>query len=253
MLKTNAGSAVSKKEGLTLQDTNMNKITTMNKFIPVARQLQTALLFCLLVGLKTTAQYKEFKLSPNGDTLNIVDKKGLKQGRWVNTVGELRGEPGYDEEGIYKDDKKTGKWRKYTVNGDIIAMENYRFGGKDGVQQYFSFLGNLEREEEWRGYNPDAPYDTIAVYGTGSNEVVEYKIVKADQYSVPHGDWKFYNPQGHIIKMEHYDHGALQKPGNDNKPAAVAEKKKEDKAKPQEVLDYEKKYSKKNSVCGRWH
>ncbi len=149
------------------------------------------------------AQYKEFKLSPNGDTLNAIDKKDRKQGKWVNTVGELRGEPGYDEEGMYKDDKKTGTWRKYTSNGDIIAVENYRFGGKDGVQQYFSFLGDLEREEEWRGYNPDAPYDTIPVYGTGSGEIVEYKIVKAEQYSVPHGDWKFYNKQGHIVKIEH--------------------------------------------------
>lgn len=190
------------------------------------------------------AQYKEFKLSPNGDTLNAIDKKDRKQGKWVNTVGELRGEPGYDEEGMYKDDKKTGTWRKYTSNGDIIAVENYRFGGKDGVQQYFSFLGDLEREEEWRGYNPDAPYDTIPVYGTGSGEIVEYKIVKAEQYSVPHGDWKFYNKQGHIVKIEHYDHGALQKPQPENKPV-VAEKKTEPKEKPQEVLDYEKKYSKK--------
>jgi antitoxin component YwqK of YwqJK toxin-antitoxin module len=206
--------------------------------------------YCNLVVLlsfmviNATAQYKEYKLSPNGDTLNIVDKNGLKQGKWVNVVGEIRGEPGYEEEGMYKDDKKTGAWRKYTANGDIIALENYKFGGKDGIQQYFSFLGNLEREESWRGYNPDAPYDTIPVYGTGSNEVVEFKIVKAEQYSVPHGDWKFYNPQGHIVKIETYDRGALQKPGG-NQVAAQEKTQPKEKEKPQEVLDYEKKYSKK--------
>jgi hypothetical protein len=203
-------------------------------------------LILLLVFICTgaAAQYKEFKLSSDGDTLNAIDKKDMKQGKWVNTVGEIRGEPGYDEEGIYKDDKKTGPWRKYTANGDIIAVENYKFGGKDGIQQYFSFLGNLEREESWRGYNPDAPYDTIPVYGTGSNEVVEFKIVKAEQYSVPHGDWKYYNPQGHIVKIEHYERGGLQKDADDNKPV-VAEKKTKGKEKPQEILDYEKKYSKK--------
>lgn len=199
----------------------------------------------LSLGLTTvTAQYKEYKLSPNGDTLNAIDKNGLKQGKWVNVVGEIRGEPGFEEEGIYKDDKKTGPWRKYTANGDIIAMENYKFGGKDGIQQYFTFLGNLEREESWRGYNPDAPYDTIPVYGTGSNEVVEFKIVKAEQYSVPHGDWKFYNPQGHIVKIETYDRGALQKPGGGQAAVQKKEQPKE-KEKPQEVLEYEKKYSKK--------
>ncbi len=210
------------------------------------RQLNLIILVLLLFVMKGTAQYKDYTLSPKGDTLNIIDKKGLKQGKWVNTVGEIRGEPGFDEEGYYKDDKKTGPWRKYTANGDIIAIENYRFGGKDGIQQYFSFLGSLQREEEWRGYNPDAPYDTIPVYGTGSNEVLEYKIVKAEQYSVPHGEWKYFNPQGHIMKIEHYEHGQLMKEGANTKPATAAvEKKAEEKTKPQEILDYEKKYSKK--------
>lgn len=210
------------------------------------RELNLIVLLLLLFLMKGTAQYKDFMLSPKGDTLNIVDKKGLKQGRWINTVGEVRGEPGYEEEGYYKDDKKTGPWRKYTSTGDIIAIENYRFGGKDGIQQYFTFLGNLEREEEWRGYNPDAPYDTIPVYGTGSNEVVEFKIVKAEQYSVQHGEWRYFNPQGHVIKIEHYQLGQLMKDAPEPKTAtAVTEKKAEEKTKPQEILDYEKKYSKK--------
>ena len=58
-------------------------------------------LVLILSGLVTMAQYKSFTLSPQGDTLNIVDKKNLKQGKWVNTMPELRGEPGYDEEGYY--------------------------------------------------------------------------------------------------------------------------------------------------------
>ncbi len=209
--------------------------------------IKYTILFVLatLPFIQADAQYKDFILSPNGDTLNAVDQKGLKQGKWVNTVGEVRGEPGYEEEGMYKDDKKTGIWRKYTTNGDILAIENYRFGGKEGVQQYFSFLGNLEREEEWRGYNPDAPYDTIPVYGTGSNEVISYKVVKAEQYSVPHGDWKYFNPQGHIIRIEHYDHGRLLKDAPKENETAAEPAKPKEKEKPQEILDYEKKYSKK--------
>ncbi len=213
--------------------------------VPIkVKQLGLIVWTLFLFVMNGKAQYQSFTLSPKGDTLNIIDKKGLKQGKWVNTVGELRGEPGYEEEGYYKDDKKTGPWRKYTTNGDIIAIENYAFGGKEGLQQYFSFLGNLERTEEWRGYNPDAPYDTIPIYGTGSGEVVDFKIVKAEQYSVPHGEWKYYNPQGHIIKIEHYDHGRLLKDdqASAEKPAEV---KPDEKVKPQEVLDYEKKYSKK--------
>lgn len=208
---------------------------------------QLSLIFVLLFAFAINAQsqYKSFTMSPKGDTLNRVDAKGLKQGPWVITVPELRGEPSYDEEGYFKDDKKTGPWRKYNANGDMIALENYRFGGKDGVQQYFNLYGAIEREEEWRGYNPDAPYDTIPVYGTGSNEIISYKIIKAEQYSVPHGEWKYYNPSGHITKIERYDRGYPLKDGPAQKTTAAADDKPKPGEKPKEVLEYEKKYSKK--------
>src|SRR5437773_732602 len=108
------------------------------KSIIIQMRPLSLILLAFLFFMNGIAQYKEFKLAPNGDTLNAIDKKGLKQGKWVITVGEVRGEPGYDEEGFYKDDKKTGIWRRYTSSGDILAVENYRFGGKDGTQQYFS-------------------------------------------------------------------------------------------------------------------
>lgn len=200
----------------------------------------------LLFAFTSHAQYKDFMLTPKGDTVNAIDKKGLKQGKWINSVEELRGEPGYEEEGLYKDDKKTGTWRKYNLNGDLIAVENYRLGGKHGTQDYFSFLGNIERHEEWKGYNPDAPYDTIPVYGQGNNEVTEFKIVQAEQYSVPHGEWKYFNPSGHIIKVETYDRGQLLKDNADATPLAQATPAKpKEKVKTKEILEYEKKYSKK--------
>ncbi len=204
------------------------------------------LLFVLMIS--GNAQYKDFKLSPTGDTLNAVDKNGLKQGKWVNTIGEIRGEPGFDEEGFYKNDKKTGPWRKYNTTGDLIAIENYLFGGKDGLQEYFSFLGSLEKQEEWRGFNPDAPYDTIPVYGPGNNEIIDYKIVKAEQYSVPNGDWKYFDQNGRILKMERYDRGKLLLNNDPVKKETVVKTetdKPQEKVKTKEILEYEKKYSKK--------
>ena len=217
-----------------------------NQFLKI-RQLGLIVVALLLFVMNGSAQYKDYSLSPKGDTLNATDHKGLKQGKWVISVGELRGEPGYDEEGFYKDDKKTGAWRRYNSTGDILAVENYLFGGKDGLQEYFSFLGELQKQEEWHGYNPDAPYDTIPVYGTGSNEILSYKIVKAEQYSVPHGEWKYYDAGGRIARYEKYDRGHLLK-DEDKKATAVVTKKAEDnpkeKVKTKEILEYEKKYSK---------
>ena len=218
-----------------------------NQFLKI-RQLSLIAGLLFLFVMNGSAQYKNYSLSPKGDTLNIVDKKGLKQGKWVISVAELRGEPGYEEEGFYKDDKKDGPWRRYNTTGDIIAIENYRFGGKDGLQEYFTFLGDVQRQEEWRGYNPDAPYDTIPVYGTGSNEILSYKIVKAEQYSVPHGDWKYYDAGGRLTKFEKYDRGQLLK-DNGSYATAVVTKKEEvvskEKVKTKEILEYEKKYSQK--------
>lgn len=190
------------------------------------------------------AQYKSFKLTAGGDTLNAIDNKNLKQGKWVIHVDEIRGEPGYEEEGIFKNDKKEGVWRVYNLNGDLIAVEFYKLGGKHGIQQYYTYLGELVREESWLGYDPESPYDTIPIYGEGNNEITGYKIVKAEQYSVRHGEWKYYDPVngGRIIKVETYFKGHLEKPGDaavNMFPVSVDKNKKVEKT--PEMLEWEKK------------
>jgi hypothetical protein len=213
-----------------------------------SRFFPKATLFCFYFFLVFTgfSQYKTFELSVNNDTLNAIDHNNFKQSKWIISVPELRGEAGYEEEGVMKNDKKTGTWRRYSLNSDLLAIENYNYGGKDGLQQYFSKFGELLREENWRAYNPDAPYDTIPVYGTGSNEIISYKIVKAEQYSVKHGEFKFFDPStGRIVNTEVYDRNHLQQEPEKAVAATDATKK---KVKPQEVLDYEKKNSGKKKV-----
>ena len=219
-----------------------------NKFLKV-QKLALIIVVLQFISAKGFTQYKTYELTANLDTINAVDKKDLKQGKWVLHTGELRGEPGYEEEGIFKNGKKEGVWRRFNLNGDLTAIENYRYGGKDGVQQYFTMMGDLGREESWHAYNPDAPYDTIPVYGQGNNEILTYKIVKAEQYSVKHGTWKFYDPTtGRLIRSETYDHGFLPKEP-DTKVVATDDKTK--KIKPAEVLQYEKKNSGKKKVKTR--
>jgi hypothetical protein len=215
-------------------------------------KIQQLLLLIPLLFLFFTngnAQYKTYKLNDRGDTINGIDKADKKQGKWVIRVDEVRGEPGFEEEGVFKNNNKEGVWRIYNLTGDLIAVENFKLGGKDGIQQYYTYLGDLYREESWRGYNPDAPYDTVAVYGTGSNEIVDYKIVKAEQYSVKHGEWKYYDPAtGRLSKSEKYDRGALEKPGGQVQPVVAADKKKKPEKTP-EMLEWEKKNKgKKNAL-----
>lgn len=218
------------------------------RFLKIQQLLILSILL-FMFGMNGVAQYKSFQLTADGDTINAITKDGVRQGKSVIHVDELRGEPGYEEEGVYVKGNKEGIWRRYSLTGDIIAVEFYKLGGKHGLQQYYTFLGDLIREESWRGYDPDAPYDTIAVYGPGNGEIIDYKIVKAEQYSVKDGEWKYYEAgSGILVKTEVYDRGHIVTPGVPAiKVAALTDKPKKPE-KTAEMLEWEKKNKGKKKV-----
>jgi hypothetical protein len=122
------------------------------------------LLILLLFSIKGYSQCKTSITGVNGDVLNCTDNNGKKQGRWVNSMPALRGEPGYEEQGVYINDKKEGPWQQFTLMGDLLALENYRWGNKNGKCYYYTRFGQPLREESWKAVNPDNPYDTVNVY-----------------------------------------------------------------------------------------
>ena len=141
---------------------------------------------CFLV-LKGFSQPGTYTIGVKGDTLNKTDSKGFKQGKWVIHVDEVRGEPGYEEEGEYKNGRKEGAWRIYSLQGDLTGLELYRWGNKDGTCQYFNSSGSLVREETWRALNPDKQYDTLEIEDI--DHLNEYKtvIVKNEGVAIKHG------------------------------------------------------------------
>src|SRR6185436_11910663 len=120
--------------------------------------------FLLFISLNGFGQWKTYVISVKGDTLNRVDMKGRKQGPWSVHVDELRGERGYEEEGYFENDQKSGTWKKFSLEGVKIAEENYSWGKLNGRQQYFTYNGGLMREESWRAMDPAKKFDTIPVY-----------------------------------------------------------------------------------------
>jgi antitoxin component YwqK of YwqJK toxin-antitoxin module len=193
---------------------------------------------------KGFAQWKDFTISPKGDTLNCVDKEDRRQGRWVNHFDELRGEPGYEEEGIYKNGRKEGTWRLYSLQGDLIGVEFYKWGNKDGVCQYFGINGTLLREEGWRALNPDKAYDTLTIEDIDHLDKYKTVIVKNEGVAIKDGVWKFYDPQtGMVARTETYTLGKREM-SKSTQATANADAPKTS-AKPKEVLDFEKKIGKK--------
>jgi antitoxin component YwqK of YwqJK toxin-antitoxin module len=222
-------------------------------------------LFVLLmfVSSHAFAQYKDYMISVNGDTLNRVDMKGRKQGPWVIKIDDLRGERGYEEQGFFVNGKREGKWTRFSLEGDLLAVENYRWGNKDGKNVYYSNMGDPLREESWKAVNPDSPYDTINVYDVNDpSKVVGKQVVKLEGFSLKHGTWRFYDPlAGTIEKTENW---FLDKPAkktgvgdddlapidvaNNNEEGDAKPTVKKTAAKPKEVMEFEKKNSGKKKV-----
>ena len=217
------------------------------------------IIFILIFSyLKASSQCAEYMIGSNGDTLNCKDKKGLKQGKWVNRIEEIRGEPGYEEEGSYQNNEKTGYWRIFTLQGDLIGIENYRYGQKNGLQQYYNTVGNLVKEENWLAHNPENPTEIVEVYDINDPNKIYQVEVKLDASSIPHGLWKIYDPQtGKVIRKDNYilgklddgsgtANGMIKKDKDEGKEKEIEnnpekKEKPKEKPKPREVQDFEKK------------
>jgi hypothetical protein len=219
------------------------------------------LILFVMISFKGFSQCKEFIISVKGDTLNCVDVKGLKQGPWLVKVDNLRGERGYEEEGFFKNGLKEGTWRRYSLEGDLIAVENYYAGMKNGKCAYFTNAGVLMREESWRAIDPKNPYDTVAVTDvTDPSKIIRYEIVKMEPNAYKHGVWKYYNTEtGSVEETEQWvmnktkaevdaekDDLAPIDVSNGKKTDATAEKKA--LPKPKEVMEFEKKNAGKKKV-----
>jgi len=213
----------------------------------------SALILALGMAHLSFAQCKTYIIGVKGDTLNCTDYAGMKQGKWVVKTPALRGEPGYEEEGVFKDNKKEGYWRRYNEQGDIQAIEGYKYGYKNGISQYFSLQG-LVREESWRAVNPEHPYDTVRVYDLKDPDKYDLREVKVEGTTYKQGTWKYYDPQtGLITKTEDYVMDKKVDPFtgrpldaiSTTDTSAVAKKKVD---KPAEVLQYEKKNSNKKKI-----
>jgi len=226
------------------------------------------LVLLLLISMDGFGQWKSYVKGVRGDTLNRVDMQGRKQGPWVLHVDELRGEPGYDEQGYFVDDKKDGLWVRFSLTGDKIAEENYRWGSLDGKSRYYTRNGGLIREESWRAVDPTKSFDTVDVVDLHDpTKVVDRVIVKVTGQTNKHGLWTFYDPRsGKVDGTERYFLNKLQTDNQDGegedgeikiigvstgKTAKTDTVGKKAIPKPQAILDYEKKNSNKKKIKAR--
>ena len=225
------------------------------------------LILFLLISAKGFSQCRTYMIGVKGDTLNCIDMKGMKQGRWVIELPPLRGEKGYEEQGVFINGKKEGQWQQFTLDGDLLAIENYRWGNKHGRSMYYTPFGQPVREESWKAINPDNPYDTVDIYDLKDpSKVLRREVMKLEGHTLRHGTWKFFDQDlGTVLKTEQYRLDKLIVAGDveqelapidistGNKTTSVKSDTtgKKSIAKPKAVLDYEKKNAGKKKVRTR--
>ena len=231
------------------------------RMISNIRMLMLSAVATLLFWMNGAAQCKDFTIGVKGDTLNCTDVKDLKQGKWVIRYDEVRGEPGYEEEGEFKNGKKEGPWRSYSLMGDLLAIEFYRANHKHGKQQYFNAMGDMVREESWLAQNPDKPSETIEVFDVNDPKKVYLVEVKLEASTVAHGLWTIYEPgTGKILRKENFILGKLddgtgtangivkKDPNDPNETTTTKKETPKEKVKPKEILEYEKKNAGKKKI-----
>lgn len=213
-------------------------------------------LIFLFLSLNSFGQCKTFLKNPKGDTINCTDVNGKRQGYWLVRVEPLRGNAGYDEEGYYFDGMKDGIWYMYSRMGDLIAIENYRWGMKDSINRYFNITVGLIREESWKAVNPSDPWVEIDVEDVLNPGTFVKTRMKMEGKSYKHGTWRLYDPQtGALAKTEVWymneneaDRKKKQLAAAGTATAASDTAKPAPKVKPKEVMQFEKKNSGKKKV-----
>jgi hypothetical protein len=211
-----------------------------NSMVKSGLRFLTLLINLICFGTVGQTQiWSDYQLTANGDTINRIDQQKLRQGPWVIRLEEVRGEPGYEEEGYYWYNRKEGQWRRYSLMGDLIARENYKGGFREGKQFYYTRLGDLLREESWKSIDPANPYDTIEVPDLDNPTRTLIKIIKHESAEVKHGVWNHYDPSmGTIIKTERFVFGQPEKEASGQKsPKPVTPLK----PVPKEIQEYEQK------------
>ena len=134
----------------------------------------------------------------------------------------------------------------FNLMGDLVGIENYRWGLKDGLARYLNPDGTVRFEQSWKALNPDKVYDTIQVEDLDKLDSYHEVIVKNEGAALKHGTWRYYDPQsGRLIRTENYELGKLK---TEDAQAMTEPTEKKAVQKPKEVLEFEKKNAGKKKV-----
>lgn len=194
--------------------------------------LKGYIIFFLLVCVGGTVFAQKEQIPKTDVPLNKLDKDGQRSGPWWITNPAGLGESAYSEFGNYTAGIKYGKWYKIDHEGDITAVETYRYGRLDGEAKYYT-KGILYASGSYRTfYTGGGARDSIWVMDPNT-DIEHRREVLSDTNTVRHGVWRFYDEEtGKLLREEEYELDSLILKSNYISPADSAALKKKEAALP---------------------
>lgn len=126
----------------------------------------------------------------NGETINLTDAEGFKQGRWLKFNAD---KSVVIEEGNYVNNKKEELWKQYYNDGKIKTELTYKNNKADGYAKFYYENGKVSEEGLWQSNKWIGAYK---MYFENGNLSYEWNYTEQGKRS---GIQKYYHPNGKIM------------------------------------------------------
>jgi antitoxin component YwqK of YwqJK toxin-antitoxin module len=181
---------------------------------------------CFFLVVVSVAQPQSYELEGN-DTINVVDAFGKKQGKWIirgkHKPGTCYAPEQKVEEGLYKENRKTGLWTEWYCNGNLKNKITFVNGRPDGYAIMYHENGKISEEGIWKINKWVGNYKLYYPNGQVQHEFIYNQSGKRE------GPSKYYYENGQVaveatfvngkesgLVKEYYENGDLKAEKNFN-------------------------------------
>lgn len=157
----------------------------------------------------------------SGDSVNIVDNTGKKQGRWIVTnllaKKDCYAEDQKVEEGKYVDSKKTGFWKEFYCNKSIKSKITYENNKANGYAIIYHENGKVKEEGMWRNnrwignyklYYPNGQVQQAFNFNPSGKREGKQTYYHENGQVMIEGNWEGGKEAGEV--KEYYDNGDIK-------------------------------------------
>lgn len=140
----------------------------------------------------------------NGDTINVIDKNGLKQGKWLSfpnkyDFSDCTTEPNYIR--YYKDDFPFGNWTSYSASGRVLESYEWIDSSFALCTRFYFKDFPLSKGYVDREFNDCGNWQ---IFDSKSGKLIaEGQMV----YGRRQGLWKYYRKNGKVKKTVRFELG----------------------------------------------